>query len=71
MTAAAKVIVTVDRDVCVGHGRCYALAPDIFEPDEQGFSSVVGEVTDDEQRRELDMAKRNCPEQAVLVHTQD
>ena len=28
--------VRVDRDRCQGHGRCYSLAPELFEPDEVG-----------------------------------
>ena len=28
--------VRVDPDLCVGHGRCYALAPEVFEPDDFG-----------------------------------
>ncbi|ODU07678.1 MAG: ferredoxin [Pseudonocardia sp. SCN 72-86] len=30
--------VTVDGSLCTGHGRCYSLAPDIFEPDDEGYS---------------------------------
>jgi ferredoxin len=26
------VKVRVDSELCVGHGRCYALADDVFEP---------------------------------------
>ncbi len=28
--------VRVDADVCVGHGRCYVLAPEVYEADERG-----------------------------------
>jgi ferredoxin len=26
--------VSVDADRCTGHGRCYTLAPDVFDADE-------------------------------------
>ncbi|MGH3577518.1 MAG: ferredoxin, partial [Mycobacterium sp.] len=32
--------VCVDADRCVGHGRCYTLAPDVFDADEVGHSIV-------------------------------
>ena len=60
-------LISVDRALCVGHGRCYDLAATIFEPDDEGFSVVVGEADDDRLRQELDTAVRNCPERAVLV----
>ena len=30
----------MDGDACTGHGRCYSLAPDVFEPDDDGHSVV-------------------------------
>ena len=32
--------VRVDRERCVGHGRCYVLAPDVFTDDERGHCVV-------------------------------
>jgi ferredoxin len=63
--------ISVDREACAGHGRCYAVAPELFEPDEEGFSVVVGEADDEELRAELDKAARNCPEGAILVSTDE
>lgn len=71
MTDSSSLTFKVDHELCVGHGRCYAVAPELFEPDEQGFSVVVGEADDEELREELDMAARNCPERAVLVSNTD
>lgn len=59
--------VTVDRSRCVGHGRCYALAPDIFEPDDEGFAFVAEEPSDEASRAEASRAERNCPERAITV----
>lgn len=63
--------ITVDRDACAGHGRCYALAPDIFEPDDEGFSTVIGGADDEQLKDELDLAARNCPERAISVSNAD
>ncbi|WP_208026103.1 ferredoxin [Amycolatopsis acidicola] len=61
--------IRVDRELCTGHGRCYAAAPEIFEPDDEGFAVVVGTADDDGGRAALSAAERNCPEHAVEVFT--
>ena len=48
--------VRVDPDLCVGHGRCYALAPDVFAPDDFGHCEILvtdvdGELADAGARR--------------------
>lgn len=60
--------VRVDTDRCVGHGRCYALAPELFEPDDLGNGHEIGdglvpEGLEDRAR----LAAANCPEQAITV----
>ena len=61
--------VVVDQERCTGHGRCYALAPDVFDTDDFGHSVVlVSEVqlgTDLE--RQVQVAVANCPERAITV----
>ena len=32
--------VCVDADRCEGHGRCYTLAPDVFDADDVGHAIV-------------------------------
>lgn len=58
----------VDAARCVGHGRCYALAPNLFEPDDLGNSQVIGDgrvAPDLAQRARL--AAANCPERAITI----
>ena len=59
--------VTVDADVCTGHGRCYALAPEVFAPDDFGHCELV--VPDGEVPAVLEAQARtgaqNCPELAI------
>ncbi len=60
--------VSVDEERCEGHGRCYALAPTVFEPDEIGNAQTVGDgsvAAEDEDRARL--AAANCPEQAITL----
>ena len=58
----------VDQERCQGHGRCYSLAPDLFEPDDIGNGVELhgGEVPPDRERAGL-RAVHNCPEQAIDV----
>ncbi len=68
------VRVVVDAAVCTGHGRCYALAPDVFAPDDYGHCALVhaaSGVAEAELPDALAAAARlgrdNCPEQAITV----
>jgi ferredoxin len=60
--------VHVDEERCEGHGRCYALAPAVFEPDDLGDGKAIGDGTvppGEEDRARL--AAANCPEQAITI----
>jgi ferredoxin len=58
----------IDADRCTGHGRCYSLAPDLFEPDDEGNGVVVGQgVVPPGQEDVARRAATNCPERAVIV----
>lgn len=65
MTESMKA--TVDRSACKGHGRCYMVAPDIFDCDDEGFALVIGDATTSAQVVDLERAISNCPEQAVTA----
>jgi ferredoxin len=60
--------VRVDQDKCQGHGRCYALAPELFESDDYGNAHELndGDVPPglEDQAR---LAAANCPELAVIL----
>jgi ferredoxin len=58
----------VDADRCEGHGRCYALAPELFAADDIGNSSEVGHgAVPPELEREARLAAANCPELAITI----
>lgn len=62
------MIVRVDQHACQGHGRCFALAPDVFELDELGMSSVIGDgVVAPGQEAVVRLVAANCPEFAVTI----
>jgi ferredoxin len=60
--------VIVDRARCQGHGRCYDLAPDVFEPDDRGRVglAVTGELPPGLES-DARIGVLNCPESALQV----
>jgi ferredoxin len=59
--------VAVDADRCEGHGRCYTLAPEIFDADEVGHAIVLVEDVSGERQAQAADAERNCPEAAITL----
>ena len=58
--------ITLDSTKCQGHGRCYALAPQVFEPDDIGNGIEIGDgVVPPELEDVARRAVENCPEQAI------
>jgi ferredoxin len=63
------VKIVVDHERCQGHGRCYDLAPEIFDADDDGHVTVLtpdAQVTADAEPQAL-LAVRNCPERALSL----
>ena len=60
--------IAYDREKCQGHGRCYALAPELFDADDEGYSVVLvsGELSP-EQVAQAQLAADNCPEYAITL----
>lgn len=60
--------VRVDDERCEGHGRCYAVAPELFEPDDIGNAVVIGDgIVPAELTSKARLAAENCPEHAVTI----
>jgi ferredoxin len=59
--------VSVDADRCTGHGRCYTLAPDVFDADEVGHCVVLVEDVSGELEAQAITGEQNCPEQAITL----
>jgi len=60
--------ISIDADKCVGHGRCFSLAPLLFDSDDLGQGRVIGDGTipsgEEEAAR---LAEQNCPEYAITI----
>lgn len=64
--------VTLDNEKCQGHGRCYALAPELFDTDDEGYAvlritAADGALGTDQESAAV-LAADNCPEFAIEVH---
>ena len=60
---------TVHAELCRGHGRCYSLAEDLLDYDDEGYVTARGQVLDvpagqvDDARN----AAASCPERAITL----
>ena len=59
--------VKVDLDLCVGHGRCYMLAPDVFDEDEHGHCRLLLATIPPELEEQARSGEANCPEGAIEI----
>lgn len=59
--------IQVKPNVCQGHARCYALAPQIFQLDDSGYI-LPDDIEVPEGQEALALrGVRSCPEKALVV----
>lgn len=58
---------TVTKGKCMGHGRCYAVAPDLLTDDEEGFVAQAGRTLSisADLEGQAKSAADACPERAI------
>ena len=60
--------VHVDPDLCQGHNRCYATAPELFDIDDYGTASEIGDgEVPPELVEQARLAVANCPAHAITI----
>jgi ferredoxin len=61
--------ITVNADLCSGQGRCYAVAPELFSSDDQGFCAERGQTraVPVGLERTARLAADSCPEGAISL----
>jgi ferredoxin len=57
----------IDLGACVGHGRCYAEAPDLVDADDEGRGVILVDEVPDDMQGNGRMAAESCPEHAVHI----
>jgi ferredoxin len=57
-----------DRAACQGHNRCYLLAPELFDVDDEGYAvlRIEGDVPA-ELEPKAQLCVDNCPEYAITL----
>lgn len=60
-----KYRVTVDLDLCESNALCMAVAPNVFDVDDDDLIHVLQEFPAEEQRASVEEAVRLCPKQAI------
>jgi len=58
--------VHVDMNLCQSHGECVAVAPDIFELDDDDFLHWQEDV-DESRRADMEAAVNACPMMAIRL----
>jgi ferredoxin len=65
---AVEMRVEVNAELCQGHNRCYALAPELFDVDDYGTAVVIGDGTvAGDLVDKANLAVANCPEYAITI----
>ena len=63
--------VTVDADICGGHGACLSTAPAVFTLTDDGYAEVTPEfsATDvpEELQAAVEQAALHCPTKAIVL----
>lgn len=59
--------ITVDLDLCQGHGVCESEAPDVFEVSRDRKVNILDSSPPDDQRSAVDLAVTYCPTHALSV----
>ena len=55
--------VEVDKNKCIGCGACTAIAPDVFEFDDDGLAKAVKNEIDEDVKT----AAEGCPTEAITI----
>ena len=59
--------IKVDFDLCESNALCEALAPDIFELDDDDFLQIHSDEVTDENRVRVGQAVAACPRAAISI----
>lgn len=57
----------VDRNRCTGLGVCQAIAPDVFDIDDDGLMRIIESCPSESLRSALDEAVSSCPTEAISI----
>jgi len=55
------------KDACAGHARCAAVAPDIFELDDDGYIAFTEKLLPPGHADQAKRGARACPERVLKI----
>jgi ferredoxin len=58
----------VDGAACMGHGRCYAYAPELFDADDDGHAVLLMADVLTAYEGNARVAAEACPERAINLY---
>ncbi len=59
--------VVADWDLCEANGICEAMAPDVFEVDDEDNLQIHDDVVTDENEDRIQRAVAGCPKSALSI----
>lgn len=59
--------IKVDYDACESNAMCEALAPDIFQLDDEDLLQVLDDRVTEENRERVEQAVAACPKSAISI----
>jgi len=59
--------IRLDAEACQGHGRCYTLAPELFDADDAGHCVLLVDEVPEGQEAAAHNGVDNCPEKALFI----
>lgn len=62
------ISITIDRQLCQGHGMCMGEAPEIFRIEKNGDLTLLKSEIDNDQLKCALSAEKHCPNQAIKVN---
>lgn len=59
--------VHLERNKCAGHAQCYAVDPDLFPIDDEGYSTMEDHDVEPGQEQRTRDGVAACPELALVI----
>ena len=59
--------VSIDLRLCAGHGQCEAVAPEVFQVNDDWIAEVLIEEPPESMKPAVEKAARLCPTSAVVI----
>jgi len=61
------VKIKLDSNACTGHGRCFMVAPEVYDEDERSHCVLLFEDVPPEHEEAALKGVNACPEQALTI----